>query len=310
MPRANKIRSLDDIVRTVKQQKHRPTLVLASAAQEEGLKCLAEAVRCGIVNPILIGDKRKVTQLVRKLRLSLLGMEIIDEPDPHQAAHKAVSLCREHRADILMKGAVTTDSILRSVLDRETGLSMGKLLSHVSVFTSPIRKSLMFMSDPAININPDVSRKVDIIKNALSVARRLGVKNPKVALLAASEKINIKDMPATTDAVIIAKMYESGQLTGAEVAGPYGLDIAISEFAARCKNISGPVAGHADILICPDINSANIFYKTLVYFCGIEMAGVVIGAKVPIVMTSRSDSSLTKFYTVALCVMLAGAEAK
>lgn len=168
---------------------------------------------------------------------------------------------------------------------------------------------MMFMSDPAININPDVSRKVDIIKNAVLVANKLGLANPKVALIAASEKINIKDMPATTDAVIISKMYESGQLSGAQVAGPYGLDIAVSEFAAKCKDISGPVAGHTDILICPDINSANIFYKTLVCFCGVEMAGVVVGARVPIVMTSRSDSYLTKFYTIALCVMLSEAGA-
>jgi phosphate butyryltransferase len=306
MASGRKIRTLEDLLLSVKHRRQQPTLALASAAQEEGLKSLADAVRHGLVKPALFGDRHQVTHLAKRLKISLKGMELIDEPDPHQATRRAVDLCRQQPSCILMKGSVNTDVVLRAVLNRESGLSTGKLLSHVAVFESPLHKRLMFMTDPAVNITPDVSRKVEIIQNAVFVAKRLGVAHPKVAMLAATEKINVKDMPSTTDAAIIAKMYESGQLTGADAAGPFGLDIAVSKFAAKCKDISGPVAGQADILLCPDINSANILYKALVYFAGAEIASAVLGAKVPIVMTSRSDSSLTKLYTIALSVMLAG----
>lgn len=301
-----KIRTLADLLAAVKHCRKQPTLALAGAAQEEGLKSLADAVRQGIVKPLLFGDRQRIAQLAKRLKISLKGMELFDEPDPLEATRRAVDLCRQEPSCILMKGAVNTDVVLRAVLNRDSGLSTGKLLSHVAVFESPIHKRLMFMTDPAVNITPDVSRKVEIIQNAIFVAKRLGVAHPKVAMLAATEKINVKDMPATTDAAIITKMYESGQLTGAEVAGPFGLDIAVSKFAAKCKDISGPVAGEADILLCPEINTANVLYKSLVYFAGAEIASAVLGAKVPIVMTSRSDSSLTKLYTIALSVMLAG----
>ena len=166
----------------------------------------------------------------------------------------------------------------------------------------------MFLSDPAVNINPDVGRKVDMIRNAIWVAQRLGFTRPKVAVLAAIEKINIKEMPATADAAILAKMGEAGQFADADIAGPYALDIAVSRKAAECKHITGPVAGCADILLCPDINSANILYKSLIYFAGRELANAMIGVKTPLVMSSRSDSALTKLYTMALSVVLAGSE--
>jgi phosphate butyryltransferase len=302
------IRTLEGILAAAKRMARRRTVVLAGAEQEEGLKSLDDACRQGIVRPVLIGDRDKLARLARSLAISLRSMEVVHEPDPGRATQQAVAMCRQRHADILMKGTVSTDMILRAVLDRQTGLATGKLLSHVTVFESPTHKRLMFMSDPAVNVNPDVSRKLDIIQNAVIVARKLGLDRPKVALLAATERINVKDMPATTDAAIITQMYESGQLTGAEVAGPYGLDIAVSPFAAKCKNVVGPVAGCADIFICPDINCANVFYKVLVYFAGAEMANAMLGAQAPIVMTSRSDTSLTKLYTIALSVMLAGDE--
>jgi phosphate butyryltransferase len=168
----------------------------------------------------------------------------------------------------------------------------------------------MFLSDPAVNINPDVGRKVDMVRNAIWVAQRLGFARPKVAVLAAVEKINVKEMPATADAAILAKMGEAGQFADADIAGPYALDIAVSAKAAACKHITGPVAGCADILLCPDINSANIFYKSLIYFAGRELANAMIGVKTPLVMSSRSDSALTKLYTMALSVVLAGDEEK
>ena len=223
--------------------------MLAGADQEEGLKCVDEGRRHGLIQPLLIGDKQRIVRLCRSLRIPLAGVEIVDEPDPKQAAIKAVALCRDGHADILMKGNVNTDVILRAILDRESGLGRGGLLSNITVFELPAEKRLMFMSDPAVNINPDVARKVDMVRNAIWVAQRLGFARPKVAVLAAIEKINVKDMPATADAAMLAKMGEAGQFADADIAGPYALDIAVSRKAAECKHITGPVAGCADILL-------------------------------------------------------------
>jgi len=308
MSRSRKIRSLEDILALAKSLARRKVVVVAGADHEESLKCLDGARRHRLVRPWLIGDRKRILRLCRSMKIASAGMEILDEPDPKQAALKAVALCRDGQADILMKGNVNTDVILRAILDRENGLGRGGLLSNISVFESPTEKRLLFMTDPAVNINPDVARKVDMINNALWVARRLGFQRPKVAVLAAVEKINVKEMPATGDAAILAKMGEGGQFPDADIAGPYALDIAVSPAAARCKNITGPVAGRADILLCPDINSANILYKSLVYFAGTEMANALVGVKAPIVMTSRSDSSLTKLYTIALSTILTGRE--
>ncbi|MBU4270854.1 MAG: phosphate butyryltransferase [Planctomycetes bacterium] len=310
MPRQKKIRSLKDLLVLAKKLPGRKVLVLAGADQEEGLKSVHEAHRHGLIKPLLIGDKKRILRMCRSLKIPLRGVEVVDEPDPKLITAKAVGFCREGHADILMKGTVGTATILRAILDRETGIGRGGLLSNVTLFDSPIEKRLMFMSDPAVNINPDVGRKVDMVRNAISVANRLGFTRPKVAVLAAIEKVNVKDMPATVDAAIIAKMGETGQFPNTDVAGPYALDIAVSKRAARMKHIEGPVAGCADILLCPDINSANILYKSLVYFAGAEMANALVGVKAPIVMTSRSDSSLTKLYTTALSVVLAGSEQK
>jgi phosphate butyryltransferase len=208
-----------------------------------------------------------------------------------------------------MKGYVDMGVILRAILDRDSGLGRGGLLSNVTVFEHPTEKRLMFMSDPAVNISPDVARKADMVRNAIWVAQRLGFSRPKVAALAAIEKINAKDMPATADAAVLAKMGESGQFGEADVAGPYALDLALSHHAAECKHIEGPVAGCADILLCPEINSANVLYKSLVYFAGREIANAIVGVKTPLVMSSRSDSFLTKLYTMALSVVLAGEDA-
>jgi phosphate butyryltransferase len=306
MPRQKKIRTLKDILVLAKSLGRRRTLVLAGADQEEGLKSVNEGRHHGFIQPLLIGDKRRIVRLCRSLKIPLGGIQILDQSDPKEIALTAVSLCRDSQADVLMKGTVNTDVILRAILDRDAGLSRGGLLSNITVFESPTEKRLMFLTDPAVNINPDAARKVDMVRNAIWVARRLGFARPKVAVLAAIEKINVKEMPATADAAILAKMGETGQFADADVAGPYALDIAVSHKAAECKHITGPVAGCADILLCPDINCANILYKSLIYFAGRELANAMIGVKTPLVMSSRSDSALTKLYTMALSVVLAG----
>jgi len=309
MPRQKKIRTLEELLGRAKKRSVGKTLVLAGADSEESLKCVREAVRQGLVKPVLIGDKQRVVKAARAVKLSLRGVEVIDEADPKLAAVKGVAMCRDGQADILMKGYVDTGVILRAILDRDSGLGRGGLLSNVTVFEHPTEKRLMFMSDPAVNISPDVARKADMVRNAIWVAQRLGFSRPKVAALAAIEKINAKDMPATADAAVLAKMGESGQFGEADVAGPYALDLALSHHAAECKHIEGPVAGCADILLCPEINSANVLYKSLVYFAGREIANAIVGVKTPLVMSSRSDSFLTKLYTMALSVVLAGEDA-
>jgi phosphate butyryltransferase len=312
MPRPKTLHSFKDLLVLAKRIGGSKTagnkkLVIAGADQEEGLKSIEDGRRRGWIEPILIGDRKAVLKRCRSLKMSTRGVEVIDEPDPVEMAAKAVALCREGQADVLMKGTVNTDVILRALLNRDTGLSRGGgLLSNITVFESSTEKRLLFMTDPAVNITPDLARKVEITRNAIWVARRLGFARPKVAVLAAVEKINVKDMPATADAAVIAKMGESGQFGEVDVAGPYALDIAVSREAAETKHITGPVAGCADVLICPEINSGNIFYKSLVYFAGREIANATIGVKTPLVMTSRSDSSLTKLYTMALSVVLAG----
>ncbi len=309
MPRRKKIRSLKDLLGLAKQMPGHKVLALAGADQEEGLKSVRAAQRHGLIKPLLIGEKKPILRKCRALKIPLRGVEVVDEADPKLITAKAVQFCREGQADILMKGTVGTADVLRAILDRDTGLGRGGLLSNITLFDSPIEKRLMFMSDPAVNINPDAGRKVDMIRNAIWVARQLGFNRPKVAVLAAIEKVN-RDMPATVDAEMLAKMAQAGQFPGAEVVGPYALDIAVSKEAARTKHIKGPVAGRADILLCPEINSANILYKSLVYFAGTQMANAMIGVKAPLVMTSRSDSSLTKLYTTALSAVLAGSEQK
>ena len=309
MPRQKQIRTLEELLGLAKKRAVGKTLVLAGADSEESLKCVREAVRQGLVKPVLIGDKQRVVKAARAVKLSLRGVEVIDEADPKLAAVKGVAMCRDGDADVLMKGYVDTGVILRAILDRDSGLGRGGLLSNVTVFEHPTEKRLMFMSDPAVNINPDVARKADMVRNAIWVAHRLGFSRPKVAALAAIEKINAKDMPATADAAVLAKMGESGQFGEADVAGPYALDLALSHHAAECKHIEGPVAGCADILLCPEINSANVLYKSLVYFAGREIANTIVGVKTPLVMSSRSDSFLTKLYTMALSVVLAGEDA-
>ena len=307
-PTPKKMHCLKDILALAKRRAGNKRLVLAGADTEEGIKFVRDAHKRGLIEPILIGDRRRVTQFCRSLKVLVAGVEIIDEPDPKLAAAKAVAMCRNGDADILMKGNVHTAVILRAILDRDSGLGQGGVLSNTTVFESPRERRLMFMADPAVNIKPDVNRKAEMIRNAISVANRLGFSRPKVAVLAPIEEVNAEDMPSTADAALIAKMGEKGQIAGADIAGPYALDVAVNRKAAKCKNVEGPVAGRADILLCPDLDSAGILYKALIHLAGCEVANAMTGAKMktPLVMSSRADSSRTKLYTMALAVVLAG----
>lgn len=249
-------------------------LVLAASQDEEAREAIKRAEKEGIAKGIFIREKGEETSL------------------------KAVEMVRNDETDLIMKGALTTAQFMHPILDKEKGLATGRLLSHVAVFEAFHR--LILASDAAINISPNLKEKKEIIQNAIELAHPLGIPEPKVALLAPIEKV-ISKIPITHEAIALKKM----DWKEAIVDGPLALDNAISVEAARKKGIKSPVAGKADILILPDITSGNIFYKSLIYFARIKMAGIVMGAKVPIILTSRADSKETKFLSIALAVLMA-----
>lgn len=302
MPGTKKIRTLDDIVRAAMALKQTPTVAVAMAEDRAVLSGLAEAMNSSICRPILIGDKASIQRTARSLQMSLRDIEIVHEPEPYAACAMAVTLCREGRAGLIMKGIVATATLLKAVLDREAGLYR-KLLSHAAVVYSPIHDRLFIAADAAVNIAPDVSRKLGILDNTLRLAKALGMDRPRVAMLAAVEKIK-PEMSATTDAAIIAQMARNGQLGDCLVDGPFALDMAVSPESAKTKKGAGPVAGKADILIAPDIEAANILYKSMIFFAGMEAACCVLGAEVPMIVSSRSDSGPTKFYSISLASLL------
>ncbi len=296
------ITNWDELLQAAQQGGPR-TVVAVGAHQDAVLEALGVACQRGIARAILVGDELKIRALAVTLHINLDGMEIVHETDMEQAAHRAMSLIAEGRAQIAMKGKVDTATFLHAALDKQYGLRTGELLSHVAVFYVPAMNRLLLVSDAGVNIAPTLEQKADIIRNAIVVAHKLGIEQPKVAVLAAVEAVNPK-MPANLEAAALAKMADRGQINGAWVDGPLGLDNAVSPEAAAAKGIGGPVAGRADILIPPDIHAGNLMAKAIIYFGGSPMAGVVVGAKSPLILPSRSDPSEAKLHSVALGVVM------
>jgi len=280
----------------------RKRIAVAAAQEAPALEAVVDAWAQGLAEPILIGDIGAIKALGASLGLDLSRFELVQAKDPAAAAVEAVRLVRVGDADVLMKGLVDSSVLLKAVFNRETGINAGRLASHVAVIESPGYHKLLFLSDAAINIAPDLPAKVEIIANAVRAARALGLVLPKVALLAAVEKVNEK-MPCTVDAAILSQMGRRGQLGASLVDGPLALDCAISEKNARIKNLESEVAGDADILVVPGIEAGNILYKCLIDLCGARGAGIVMGAAAPIVLTSRSDSAETMLASVAFAAL-------
>ncbi|MCT4536408.1 bifunctional enoyl-CoA hydratase/phosphate acetyltransferase [Halodesulfovibrio sp.] len=280
---------------------------LAVAACAEGfvLRACVEAYTKGIAEPILVGDIELAEKLAAERDLDLSPFEKHHIPDPAEAVTKCIALVKEGHAGAIMKGKVNTDVLLRGVLNKETGMPPKGVLSHVGVFNAPDEDRLMLITDAGINIAPNMQRKVDIVKNALRIAKMLKIEQPKVAMLAATEKVIYPAMPATLDAQMVAKMAEQGEFGDALVAGPFALDLAVSMRAVESKGVDNPVAGKADILVAPDIESGNILYKSLTALMNRDMAGMVAGSEVPIVLPSRGDTDRTKFYSIALAMIMA-----
>ena len=282
-----------------------PKMVAVAAPHEpEILLSVQDAQKEGIATCTLVGDRDLIRRLAAEQQIDIGRMILIHEPDPKTAARKVMELLRMGHADLAMKGKLETGEFLRAALDREMGLRTGRLFTHVAVFEVPGFDRFLFVTDSGVVVAPTLEQKVEIVQNAIMVAQRLGVHEPKVAILAATEMVNPK-IPTTMDAANLAKMADRGQIQGGLVDGPLALDNAISPESVAIKGIKGPVAGVADILVTPDVEAGNLLAKAITYFAKGKMAGVVVGGKSPLIVASRSDPHETKLVSMALGVLLA-----
>ena len=295
--------SFEDLVDRIADEPLR-TVAVAVAEDDTVLEAVARARKENVARAILVGDEAEIRRIADRKNLALDDCAFVNCPHDIDAAGQAVALAAKGEADIVMKGHLHTDDFLRAVLQKENGLRCGSLMSHVFVLEVPGREGLLLITDGAMNIAPTLEQKACIVLNAVHLAHVLGFENPRVGVLAAVELLN-PAMPATVEATCLHTMCERGQFSEpCIVDGPFALDNAISEFAARHKHIGGPVAGKADVLLVPDIEAGNILAKSLVYFANARIAGVVIGAASPVVLTSRADKAEAKFLSIALAVYL------
>jgi phosphate butyryltransferase len=292
------IKHLSELVDEARNRKTRK-LVLAAAGDEDALLAVKNATNQGIIEPILVGDMPKIIAIAKRINFDISNLETYDIEDKIEASMMATKIIKEGRAEILMKGNVGTGTLMKAVLDKEVGLRKGGTLSHVAVFESPYYHKLLGVTDAAMNVNPDLETKIDIIKNAVEVFHKLNHPNPKVAIVGSVETVNPR-MEATMHAATISMMNYRKQITGCIIDGPLAIDNAISRKSAELKNITSEVAGDTDIIMAPDIDGGNILYKTLNFLGGAVSAAVIMGAAAPIVLTSRSDSDKSKFLSIAL----------
>lgn len=295
--------SYERLIAAVKALPPSPTAV-AHPCDEASLSGAIDAAKMGIIAPILVGPRRKILAAAAAANVDVAPYEIVDAEDSHDAAAKAVALIREGRAGMLMKGSLSTDELLGAVVRRETGLRTARRLSHCFILDVPNYSSLLIITDAAINISPTLEDKVDIVQNAIDLAHALEIERPKVAILSAMEKVNSK-LPSTIEAAALCKMADRGQITGGVLDGPLALDNAISLAAAKIKKIGGTVAGQADILVVPDLEAGNMLAKSLSFLAGAESAGIVLGARVPITLTSRADSVQSRLASCAVAALVA-----
>ncbi|MBC6695721.1 phosphate butyryltransferase [Terrisporobacter mayombei] len=297
------MKSIDDIIKFARERGPK-TVSVACCQDKDVLMAIENARKENIVDAILVGDMEKTKEIAKDLNISLDNYNLVDIKDLSEACLKAVELVSTGKADMVMKGLVDTSIILKSVLNKEIGLRTGNVLSHVAVFDIEGYDRLFFVTDSAMNLAPDINTKKQIIENACSVARSLDIKEPKVALICAKEKVNPK-MKDTVEAKELEDMYLRGEITGCMVGGPFALDNAVSEEAAKHKGMNHPIAGKADVLVVPDIEAGNVLYKSIAFFAKCENAGLIVGAKAPIILTSRADSEKTKLNSIALGVLAA-----
>lgn len=289
------------------RRRGRHTIAIAGADQRESVLAASHVSHNGMARCILVGDERRIRALAAEEGVDLSDTQVVDETDPTRAALLAALKVSRGEADLLMKGRISTADFMRGALDKDAGLRTGRLLSHVAVFQMPDLKRLILLSDAGVVVAPTLEQKVEIIQNAVEVAHALGIAQPRVALLAASEVVNAK-IRATVEAAILSKMADRKQITGCLVDGPLAVDSAMSAEAARMKGLDSPVAGNADILVVPDIEAGNMLGKAMNYFGGGVLAGVVVGARCPLVVVSRADPEWSKEVSIALAMLVVAAE--
>ncbi len=271
------------------------------------LKGAVEAATAGIIEPTLIGPSKAMKALAAKIGVNIDKFPVVEAETESQAATAAVVMCRAGNAQALMKGSLHTDELLKPALARDTGLRTARRVSHVFIMDTPAYARTLLITDAAINIAPDLEGKVDIVQNAIDLAHALGIPEPKVALLSAIETVNPK-IQSTIDAAALCKMADRGQITGGILDGPLAFDTAVSQKAAAIKKLVSPVTGQADILVVPDLESGNMLAKQLEYLGGAQLAGIVLGARVPTILTSRADSAATRLVSCAVAALLHYAE--
>jgi phosphate acetyltransferase len=277
---------------------------VAHPCDETSLRGALEAAEARIISPILVGPEEKIRSLAESLDLDIGGIDVVDMPHSQAAAEKAVEIVRTGQAELLMKGSLHSDELLAAVTKRETGLRTGRRISHVFVMDVPTHPQTLFITDAAVNIAPDLLAKRDIIQNAIDLHVGLGLGTPKVAILSAVETVN-PSIPSTVDAAALCKMADRGQITGGELDGPLAFDNAISPEAARIKGIKSSVAGQAQILVVPDLEAGNMLAKNLSFLSRADAAGIVLGARVPVILTSRADNVRTRMASCAVAMLLA-----
>jgi phosphate acetyltransferase len=279
-----------------------PTAVV-HPCDETSLKGALEASDAGLIVPILVGPQGKIRALAQSLTLDIRRVEVVDTPHSRASAEKAVELVRSGTAALLMKGSLHSDELLAEVTRRDTGLRTGRRISHVFVMDVPSHPQTLFITDAAVNIFPDLTAKRDIVQNAIDLFHALGLGVPKVAILSAVETVSVS-IPSTIDAAALCKMADRGQITGGELDGPLAFDNAISPEASRIKGIKSAVAGQAQILVVPDLEAGNMLAKNLTFLAHADAAGIVLGARVPIILTSRADNLRTRMASCAVAMLL------
>jgi phosphate acetyltransferase len=277
---------------------------VAHPCDESSLTGAVDAAKLGLIRPLLVGPKAKIQAVARQFKLEITGYELVDAPHSHAAAAKAVELVRAGKAEALMKGALHTDELMAEVVKRDTGLRTARRLSHCFVMDVPSYETALIISDAAVNIAPTLEDKVDIVQNAIDLAHALRFPEVRVAILSAMETVNPK-VPSTVEAAALCKMADRGQITGGIVDGPLALDNAINLEAAGIKKIVSPVAGRANVLIVPDLEAGNMLAKSLSFLANADSAGIVLGAKVPIILTSRADSVMARLASCAVASLVA-----
>jgi len=281
-------------------------VAVAHPCDETSLRGAVEAAEARIIKPTLVGPEARIRALAQSLNLDISPFTVVDAPHSHAAAAKAVEIVRRGEADALMKGSLHTDELLAEVVNKDTGIRTERRISHVFIMDVPTYPKALFITDAAVNIFPTLEEKADIVKNAIDLAHALHIEQPKVAILSAVETITSK-IPSTIDAAALCKMADRGQITGALLDGPLALDNAINREAATIKHINSAVAGDADILLVPDLEAGNMLAKELTFLADADEAGIVLGARVPIILTSRADNVRARMASCAVAALYAHA---